>query len=88
MRLTMDIDKLTFEEAMAKLEEIVRDLEDENIILDNAMDKFETGVKLSKFCLKKLSEAEKKIEELTRDKKGQLEVKEINLMENKGNLDN
>ncbi|MCE5329111.1 exodeoxyribonuclease VII small subunit, partial [bacterium] len=34
----MDIDKLTFEEAMIKLEEVVRDLEDESISLDNAME--------------------------------------------------
>lgn len=84
----MNIDKLTFEEAMSKLEEIVKDLEDENITLDSAMEKFETGVKLSEFCLKKLNEAEKKIEELTRNEKGQLKVNEIDLKENEGSLEN
>lgn len=84
----MNIDKLTFEEAMSQLEEIVKDLEDENISLDSAMEKFETGVKLSEFCLKKLGEAEKKIEELTRDEKGQLKVNEIDLKENEGSLGN
>ena len=84
----MNIDKLTFEEAMSQLEEIVKDLEDENITLDSAMEKFENGVKLSEFCLKKLNEAEKKIEELTRDEKGQLKVDEIDLKENEGSLGN
>ncbi|MCL5771367.1 MAG: exodeoxyribonuclease VII small subunit [Actinobacteria bacterium] len=84
----MNIDKLTFEEAMSELEEIVKDLEDENITLDSAMEKFETGVKLSEFCLKKLNEAEKKIEELTRNEKGQLKVNEIDLKENEGSLEN
>jgi len=84
----MNIDKLTFEEAISKLEEIVKDLEDENITLDSAMEKFETGVKLSEFCLKKLSEAEKKIEELTRNEKGQLKVNEVDLKENEGSLGN
>jgi exodeoxyribonuclease VII small subunit len=88
MRLNMNIDKLTFEEAISKLEEIVKDLEDENITLDSAMEKFETGVKLSEFCLKKLSEAEKKIEELTRNEKGQLKVNEVDLKENEGSLGN
>lgn len=82
----MNIDKLTFEEAMAKLEEVVKDLEDENISLDSAMEKFEEGVKLSELCLKKLNEAEKKIEELTRTENGQLKVSKIDLKEDKGNL--
>jgi exodeoxyribonuclease VII small subunit len=82
----MDIDKLTFEEAIAKLEEVVKNLEDENITLDNAMEKFELGVKLSEYCLKKLNEAEKKIEELTRNEKGQLEVNEINLSEDNNDI--
>lgn len=82
----MDIDKLTFEEAMVKLEEIVKDLEDENSTLDSAMEKFETGVKLSEHCLKKLNEAEKKIEELTRNENGKLETKQIDLKEEEGSL--
>lgn len=84
----MNIDKLTFEEAMAKLEEVVKDLEDENISLDSAMEKFEEGVKLSELCLKKLNEAEKKIEELTRTENGQLKVSKIDLKEDEGNLKN
>ena len=84
----MNTDKLSFEEAMSKLEEVVKDLEDESISLDSAMEKFETGVKLSELCLKKLNEAEKKIEELTRTESGQLEVKDIDLKENEGSLKN
>ncbi|MHB1376658.1 MAG: exodeoxyribonuclease VII small subunit [Candidatus Humimicrobiaceae bacterium] len=82
----MNTDKLSFEEAMSKLSEVVRDLEDESISLDSAMEKFETGVKLSELCLKKLNEAEKKIEELTRTESGQLEVKDIDLKEDEGSL--
>jgi exodeoxyribonuclease VII small subunit len=84
----MNIDKLSFEEAMIKLSEVVKDLEDESISLDSAMEKFETGVKLSELCLKKLNEAEKKIEELTRTESGQLEVKDIDLKEDEGSLQN
>ncbi|MCL4386492.1 MAG: exodeoxyribonuclease VII small subunit [Actinobacteria bacterium] len=84
----MDISKLSFEQAILKLEEVVKDLEDENISLDSAMEKFETGVKLSEYCLKKLNEAEKKIEELTRSVNGKLEVSEIDLKEDEGSLKN
>lgn len=77
----MNTDKLSFEEAMIKLEEVVKDLEDENISLDSAMEKFESGVKLSELCLKKLNEAERKIEELTRSENGKLKVTEIDLKE-------
>jgi len=84
----MNIDKLSFEEAMSSLEEVVRELEDESISLDGAMQKFETGVKLSELCLKKLNEAEKKIEELTRSENGQLKVSDIDLKEDEGSLKN
>ena len=84
----MNNDKLSFEEAMSKLEEVVKDLEDESISLESAMEKFETGVKLSELCLKKLNEAEKKIEELTRTESGQLEVSGIDLKEDQGSLKN
>ena len=84
----MGIDKLSFEEAMNKLEEVVKDLEDETISLDSAMEKFESGVKLSELCLKKLNEAEKKIEELTRSENGELKISAVDLKENEGDLKN
>lgn len=84
----MNTDKLSFEEAMSKLEEVVKDLEDETISLDSAMEKFEAGVKLSELCLKKLNEAEKKIEELTRSENGELKISAIDLKEDEGNLKN
>jgi len=84
----MNTDKLSFEEAMSKLEEVVKDLEDESISLDSAMEKFEAGVRLSDLCLKKLNEAEKKIEELTRSENGKLKVSNIDLKEDEGNLKN
>jgi len=62
----MKIEKMSFEESITKLEEIVKELEDENISLEESMKKFEMGIKLSSNCLKRLNEAEGKIEELTR----------------------
>ncbi|HEY4663099.1 MAG TPA: exodeoxyribonuclease VII small subunit [Candidatus Humimicrobiaceae bacterium] len=75
----MKIDKMSFEESIKKLEEIVKELEDENISLEESMEKFELGIKLSSNCLKKLNEAEGKIEELTRSEDGKLVTKELDL---------
>ena len=77
----MEIEKMSFEEALAKLEEIVKELEEENISLESSIEKFELGVKLSSHCLSKLNEAERKIEELTRSEDGKLIVKELKLDE-------
>lgn len=53
--------KENFEESMAKLEEIVTELENGNLNLDESVNKFEEGMKISKQCNKILEEAEKKI---------------------------
>ncbi|MBN1898582.1 MAG: exodeoxyribonuclease VII small subunit [Spirochaetes bacterium] len=51
-----------FEQAMKRLEDIVSKLESDNFDLDKSIELFEEGIKLSKFCKKKLEEAEQKIE--------------------------
>ena len=75
----MKIEKMSFEESITKLEEIVKELEDENISLEESMEKFEMGIKLSSNCLKRLNEAEGKIEELTRSEDGKLVTGELDL---------
>lgn len=79
----MKIEKMSFEQSMEKLEEIVKELENENISLEESMKKFEMGIKLSSNCLKKLNEAEGKIEKLTRTKDGKLVADELNLRKEK-----
>ncbi len=56
--------KLTYEEALKKLEEIVATLEEGSLPLDKSMELFEEGTKLSAFCEKCLNEAEQKIKEV------------------------
>lgn len=58
--------EMKFETAMERLEKIVEDLEEGGLPLEQSLDKFEEGIKLSRFCSKKLREAEKKIEILTK----------------------
>ena len=52
---------IKFEEAIKKLEEISKELESGELGLDESVNKFEEGMKLSKVCTKMLNEAEKKI---------------------------
>jgi len=61
---------LTFEKAMKKLEQIVRELESGDQPLEKAIKKFEEGVQLSKFCSEKLDETEQKIALLLKDQAG------------------
>ena len=51
-------EELNFEEAMKQLEEIANVLENGNLSLDESVNKFEEGMKLSKKCNEILEEAE------------------------------
>lgn len=55
----------TFEEAMAQLEEIVAKLESGEETLDESIQLFETGARLSAMLDRKLTQAEQKIAKLT-----------------------
>lgn len=57
----MDNTKLTFDQAMTRLEEIAACLEDSKTSLEDAMKLYEEGMKLSSFCNEKLNKAELKI---------------------------
>ena len=59
-----------FEDAMNRLEEIVQNLESGDLPLEDALNVFEEGTKLSKFCSSKLEEAEKRVNVLVRDSNG------------------
>lgn len=63
---------MKFEESLQELEEIVRKMEGGNLPLDDAINLFEKGMKLSNLCSKKLEAARSKIEILTKGKDGEL----------------
>jgi exodeoxyribonuclease VII small subunit len=67
--------EMKFEDAIEKLEKIVAELEEGGLPLEKSLKKFEEGIKLSRFCSKKLKEAERKIELLTKTTDGELETK-------------
>ncbi len=61
-----------FESNLKQLEEIVAKLEGGDLALDQALELFEEGVKISRFCNAKLEEAERKVETLIKTADGDL----------------
>jgi exodeoxyribonuclease VII small subunit len=59
-------EELTFEQALTRLEAVVRDLESNETGLDKSLERYEDGVRLLKRCRAILDEAERKIRVLTR----------------------
>lgn len=66
--------EMKFEEALKKLEKIVDDLEGGNLALDDSLEKYEEGIKLSKMCAKKLEVAKKKVEILLKSEDGSVSL--------------
>ncbi len=64
--------KKSFEVALKELEEIVRQMESGDLSLENAVKKYESGMKQSKYCLELLDKTEQKISLLTKDIAGNM----------------
>ena len=64
--------KMTFESALARLEEIVRAMESGSAALDSSLALFEEGIGLVKFCTKALDTAEQKVKILQKDENGEI----------------
>lgn len=60
-RRRIKMEKKTFEELLKSLEQVVKDLENKDIALDEAVKKYQLGLELSKACYQMLEEAEKLI---------------------------
>lgn len=63
-------EELSFEEALTRLEKIVRELEAGEIPLEQAIENFQEGMKLARICREKLDQAEQKIEILVAEAAG------------------
>jgi len=73
-----------FEDALEKLEKIVSDLESGNLNLDDAIKKYEEGMKLAGVCAKKLEDTKKRIEVLVKDSSGRISAKDFKEAEFEG----
>ena len=65
-----DLSKLSFEQALSELEEIVRNIEGGEIDLDGAIEAYERGAALKKYCDSKLREAQEKVSKIKLDADG------------------
>jgi exodeoxyribonuclease VII small subunit len=60
----------TFEASLEALEQIVQQLEGGDLSLEKSLELFEQGIRLSRECQERLSQAERRIEVLMRDNQG------------------
>ena len=72
-----DIEKLSFEDALKRLESIVRELEGGRIKLDDAVSAYEQAMQLKKVCENKLETAKLKIEKIEKVSNGDVETSEF-----------
>jgi exodeoxyribonuclease VII small subunit len=70
--LPSDIVAMSFEEALAELEQIVKRLEEGKGKLDDAIDSYERGAQLKLHCETKLSEAQGRVDKIVRSPDGSL----------------
>lgn len=73
--------KRSFEEALARLEEVVNEIEDTKTGLDRSVKLYAEGVELSAYCAKQLKSAEQKVTTLREKYEGIFEQKQFNLSE-------
>jgi len=69
-----------FDAALEELEGVVEQLESGDLSLEDSLAAFEKGVGLVKYCNQKLSEVERKVEVLVKDKEGKLQLKLLDAM--------
>lgn len=69
--------KKNFETSLSDLEKIVRKLEDGELSLEESLKLFEDGVKLSRECQERLTQAERRIEVLLKDSNGEISLQNL-----------
>ncbi len=69
------VKKQSFEASLKELEEIVKEMESGNLSLEEAVKKYEAGIKQSKYCNDYLNTTERKIIMLAKDNQGNLKKK-------------
>lgn len=75
----MELKVKDFESALKSLEDIVVQLEAGDLTLDRALELFEEGIRVSRFCSSKLDEVERKVEILIKTADGT--VKDVSFAE-------
>ncbi|MBT6093959.1 MAG: exodeoxyribonuclease VII small subunit [Rhodospirillaceae bacterium] len=76
-KIPAEISKLTFEDALQQLEEIVRGLESGSGDLDNAIEAYARGVHLKRHCETRLKDAQAKIDKIVLKADGEAAVEPL-----------
>ena len=58
---------ISFEEAIEQLEKLVKELENEELSLENSLEKFSLGVSLSKICYSQINKAQNTIDKILKE---------------------
>jgi exodeoxyribonuclease VII small subunit len=74
-----DIAAMSFEDALAELEGIVRRLEGGQVKLDDAIQSYERGAQLKRHCEKKLNEAQQRVDRIVIGPEGAVTVEPAKL---------
>lgn len=69
--------KMSLEDAMARLEKIVEEMEGEKLPLDKSLKLYEEGIGLVARCSEELETAKRKIQILQQGKDGEIEIVEV-----------
>ena len=77
----INLEKLSFEDALIQLENIVRELEAGKIKLDDAVEAYEKATALKKFCEEKLKAAQLKIEKINVEPNGSVTISDFDKVE-------
>ncbi|MFI5253646.1 MAG: exodeoxyribonuclease VII small subunit [Bacteroidota bacterium] len=73
---TKKVEIASFEESLKRLEEIVEKLEGGSVPLEEALNLYEEGVKISKECISKLTQAEIRLKTIMKDVGGEISIRE------------
>src|ERR1700730_15792182 len=77
--MATDIAAMSFEDALAELEGIVRRLEGGQVKLDEAIQSYERGAQLKRHCERKLNEAQQRVDRIVIGSEGALTVEPAKL---------
>ncbi|MCX8667137.1 exodeoxyribonuclease VII small subunit [Acetobacteraceae bacterium B3987] len=78
---TIPLHQLSFENALAELEQIVRGLESGQMKLEDAISAYERGAALRRHCEERLGEAEMRVKAIVQKEDGSLSEEELNAAE-------
>lgn len=75
--IRQEIEKLSYEEAMTRLEAIVKQMETGQVALAESADLYDRGMALAKHCSTLLNEMQEKVVKLTLDSQGEWREEEF-----------